>query len=373
MNYTEYPSRRFPVALLIFAVFAAGSAWLVAKYAASNDRPSFKPAVVTPRGDLNDTEKTTIEIFRRVAPSVVNVTALTAGRTRSRTIGVVPQGSGTGFVWDADGHIVTNFHVASEGDRWAVRFQNSDEVFSARKVGWEPNYDVAVLKVDAPKDFLRPIVIGTSNDLAIGQAVLAIGNPFGLDHTLTTGVVSAIGRKILSPSNVAIDDVIQTDAAINPGNSGGPLIDSAGRLIGMNTAIKSDVGQSSGIGFSVPVDTISWAVPQLISFGQIRRPQIGAKLQPYSRGDFSGVYVVEIIPGGPLARAGFKGAVEDDYGYLIGGEVITKLGSQPVRTTYELQKALDRFTPGDEVEIEYVRGRERRTAKIKLAAADASK
>ena len=189
----------------------------------------------------------------------------------------IPQGTGSGFVWDQDGHIVTNFHVVQEGDRANVTL-NDGSTYPATIVGTTPDKDIAVLKIDAPPQKLLPLPIGQSSNLKVGQKVLAIGNPFGLDQTLTTGVISGLGREIKSVSGRPIHDVIQTDASINPGNSGGPLLDSSGRLIGINTAIYSPSGANAGIGFAVPVDTVNQIVPQLMKFGKITRPGLGISI-----------------------------------------------------------------------------------------------
>jgi len=213
-----------------------------------------EPRTVTPRGDLAEDEKTTIEVFQRVSPSVVHITAVDQiynNLTRDAT--EVPAGVGSGFIWSEDGYIVTNHHVISKAEGVMVTFADGTAM-KGRVVGHAPDQDLAVIKVEAPPDTLHPITIGSSSDLVVGQKVFVIGNPFGLDHTLTTGTISGLGRSIRTESKRLIPDIIQTDAAINPGNSGGPLLDSAGRLIGVTTAIFSPSGASAGIGFSVPVD-----------------------------------------------------------------------------------------------------------------------
>ena len=226
-----------------------------------------EPRVVTPRGDLANFEKTTIELFQNASPSVVYLT------TRSRVANPfsmraveVEAGSGSGFMWDEQGHIVTNFHVLQEASSARVVMWDQSS-YEATLVGGSPDHDLAVLRIAAPPEKLRPVPIGESASLLVGQAVYAIGNPFGLNQTLTTGVLSAKSRIIQSPTGRSIEDVIQIDAAINPGNSGGPLLDSAGRLIGVNTAIYSPSGASAGVGFTIPVDTVNRVVPQIIANG----------------------------------------------------------------------------------------------------------
>jgi S1-C subfamily serine protease len=226
---------------------------------------------VTPRGPLAADELANIEVFKRLSPSVVHITTLEVARDFfSRSVQQVPRGTGTGFVWDSQGHVVTNFHVIQGGD--AARVTLADQsTHRATLVGAFPDRDLAVLKINLPRERLHPIPVGTSRDLQVGQKVYAIGNPFGLDQTLTTGIVSALNREIDSVNQRTIRGVIQTDAAINPGNSGGPLLDSAGRLIGVNTAIYSPSGGSAGIGFAIPVDEVNRIVPRLIKEGRITR------------------------------------------------------------------------------------------------------
>ena len=260
----RHPSRRLALVALLLGVPGC-----------KREKEEAEPATALPpvvaRGELSAAEKTTIEIFEQSAPSVVYITTLTRRRESPLSFNVleIPKGTGSGFVWDDAGHVVTNYHVVAEGDAFQVRFADQKS-FEAKLVGVEPSKDLAVLRVTGHDGTGLPI--GTSGDLRVGQAVFAMGNPFGLDHALTTGVVSALGREIKAMNGRTIQDVVQTDAAINPGNSGGPLIDSAGRLVGVNTAIYSPSGASSGIGFAVPVDTVRRVVPQLIQHGRVIRP-----------------------------------------------------------------------------------------------------
>lgn len=272
------------------------------------------PRAVTARGDLAEDEKSTIALFEQSRDSVVHITSRTYRRFRFNAVGV-QEGTGTGFVWDSDGHIVTNYHVVGESKDLMVRMRGG-ATYPAVKVGDAPDRDIAVLKIDVPKSQLTPIAIGASHDLAVGQKVFAIGNPFGLDHTLTTGVISGLGREIAAgdggrqPGQV-IPNVIQTDAAINPGNSGGPLLDSAGRLIGMNTAIVSASGNYAGVGFAIPVDDINRFVPQIMRTGTIDRVGLGVKTINWAEENAEqngvpplGVLVVDVLPGSPAERAG---------------------------------------------------------------------
>ena len=276
------------------------------------------PRAVTPRGDLMDLEKTTINIYNSAKPSVVHVTALTEQADAfGLNVQEVPADTGTGFIWDKDGHIVTNFHVVQNAveNNGGVQVTLADQTnaIDAAVVGYYPDKDIAVIKITPPLGKgLTPILVGKSSDLKVGQSVFAIGNPFGLDHTLTTGVVSALGREIQSVTKYPIKNVIQTDAAINPGNSGGPLLDSAGRLIGMNTAIFSPSGSSSGIGFAIPVDEINRVAPEIIQRnGLLTHPGLGASYAPddwMRNHGLPGVMIYRVTPNGPAAKAGLAAA-----------------------------------------------------------------
>ena len=238
--------------------------------------PSSRP--ISARGELTVAEKSVTALFEEATPSVVYITSVALRRDFFRfNVMEIPSGTGTGFVWDDRGNIVTNFHVIQDASRAEVTLADGS-TWEAKLVGYAREKDLAVLHIDAPRSQLQSIRLGTSSDLKVGQSVLAIGNPFGFDQTLTTGIVSALGREIESTDGVPIRDVIQTDAAINPGNSGGPLLDSAGRLIGVNTAIVSPSGGYAGVGFAIPVDTVNWVVPQLIAHGRVKRPTMGVEL-----------------------------------------------------------------------------------------------
>ncbi|RLN28101.1 hypothetical protein C2845_PM05G29180 [Panicum miliaceum] len=311
--------------------------------------------VATPR-KLQADELATVRLFQENTPSVVYITNL-AVRQDAFTLDVleVPQGSGSGFVWDKSGHIVTNFHVIRGASDLRVTLADQS-VYEAQVVGFDQDKDVAVLRIKAPKDKLRPIPVGVSADLLVGQKVYAIGNPFGLDHTLTTGVISGLRREISSAATGRpIQDVIQTDAAINPGNSGGPLLDSSGNLIGVNTAIYSPSGASSGVGFSIPVDTVGGIVDQLIKFGKVTRPILGIKFAPDQSVEqlgLSGVLVLDAPPNGPAGKAGLQSTKRDAYGRLILGDIITSVNGTKVTNGSDLYRILDQCKVGETVSFD---------------------
>ncbi|XP_057515331.1 protease Do-like 1, chloroplastic [Amaranthus tricolor] len=315
--------------------------------------------VTTPR-KLQSDELATVRLFQENTPSVVYITNL-ATKQDVFTLDVfeVPQGSGSGFVWDAQGHIVTNYHVIRGASDLRVTLADQ-ATYEAKVVGYDQDKDVAVLRIDAPKEKLRPIPIGISADLLVGQKVFAIGNPFGLDHTLTTGVISGLRREISSAATGRpIQDVIQTDAAINPGNSGGPLLDSSGNLIGINTAIYSPSGASSGVGFSIPVDTVAGIVDQLVKFGKVTRPILGIKFAPDQSVEqlgVSGVLVLDAPPDGPAGKAGLLSTKRDAYGRLILGDIITSVNGKKVTNGSDLYRILDNCKVGDKVTVEVLRG-----------------
>ncbi|KAL1531648.1 Protease Do-like 1, chloroplastic [Salvia divinorum] len=315
--------------------------------------------VTTPR-KLQSDELATVRLFQENTPSVVYITNL-AARQDAFTLDVleVPQGSGSGLVWDTQGRIVTNYHVIRGASDLKVTLSDQS-TYDAKVVGFDRDKDVAVLSIEAPKGKLRPIPIGVSADLLVGQKVYAIGNPFGLDHTLTTGVISGLRREISSAATGRpIQDVIQTDAAINPGNSGGPLIDSAGNLIGINTAIYSPSGASSGVGFSIPVDTVSSIVDQLVKFGKVTGPILGIKFAPDQSVEqlgVSGVLVLDAPPNGPAGKAGLQSTKRDAYGRLILGDIITSVNGKKVANGSDLYRILDQCKVGDTVEVEVLRG-----------------
>jgi len=337
---------------------------------APHEATAVAPAEV-PEGGLLLGEQALVDLFERTSPSVVFITTLQDVRSRfGMDVHRVPQGSGTGFIWDAAGHIVTNFHVIAEASEAVVTLSDGEEV-PAKLVGAAPDHDLAVLKIDVDAERLRPIAVGTSKQLKVGQLTMAIGNPFGLDQTLTTGVVSALDREIDSMGGRRIFGVIQTDAAINPGNSGGPLLDSRGRLIGVNAAIKSPSGASAGIGFAVPVDTVSRIVPQLIKHGRAARPAMGVSLLSRNmsrRFGVDGVIIRDVRPGSPAAEAGLTGLAYDRRGGVRLGDVIIGIGTEEIVDTTDLLKALDPHEVGDEVTLKVDRNGALREVKVRLAA-----
>jgi 2-alkenal reductase len=360
-------TRRIAVAafLLLLALAVAQPYVTPLLYSAS------EPRVVAARGDLAESEKATIALFERASPSVVHVFAQAAAQDRG-LMDLENEGegegsgtqTGTGFVWDGAGHIVTNTHVvqaaAQSGGAISVRLSSS-EVVPATLVGMAPSYDLAVLRLGRMTRLPPPLAIGTSADLKVGQATFAIGNPFGLDHTLTTGVISAVRRRMPTSEGREVAGVIQTDAAINPGNSGGPLLDSAGRLIGVNTAIVSPSGASAGIGFAIPVDVVNRVVPELIKGGRVRNPGIGiiaGQEATAARLGIDGVVVLRVLPGSPAAQAGLRG-VDMQTGTV--GDVIVSAEGRDVHRLADLTAAITRAGLGASVELGVLRdGRLRR-------------
>jgi S1-C subfamily serine protease len=353
-------SRRWLVPLVLGLVAAALVVQLLGgwpRLLGGRPGPPPEPRPIAPRGDLAADEKTTIELFQRSSPSVVFITTVSREAMGFFEIQEVPQGAGSGFIWNRDGDVVTNFHVIQGASAARVTLHDHSE-WPATLVGVAPDQDLAVLRIRAPAEKLVPILVGTSRDLQVGQKVFAIGNPFGLDFTLTTGIVSALGRSIPSLTGRRIDDVIQTDAAINPGNSGGPLLDSAGRLVGVNTQIASPSGASAGVGFAVPVDTVNRVVPQLVAHGRVVRPQLGiaaANEWALRRAGIEGVLVMSVVPGSPAARAGIRGTSRTADGDLVIGDVIQGLDDREVRSLDDLYAALEAHQPGDTVKLRVLR------------------
>jgi|CXWL01.1.fsa_nt_gi S1-C subfamily serine protease len=336
---------------------------------AQTREPDAEPRAILARGDLAADEKATIELFRQASPAVVYITSVAVRRDAfTLNLTEIPQGTGSGFVWDRQGHVVTNFHVIRDASRAQVTLSDQS-TWEARLVGTAPEKDLAVLTIDAPTEKLRAIPIGRSADLAVGQKVFAIGNPFGFDQTLTTGVVSALGREIESVARIPIRDVIQTDAAINPGNSGGPLLDSAGRLIGVNTAIYSPSGAYAGIGFAIPVDTVNWVVPELIQNGRVVRPSLGARFASERIAadlGVEGALVLTVVPGGAAERAGLRATRRDVFGRVRLGDAIIQFGSEDVSSPNDVLLALERYRPGDRVVLGLLREGRRTAAEIVL-------
>ncbi|MGN2392813.1 S1C family serine protease [Pelomicrobium sp. G1] len=320
------------------------------------------PRVVTPRGDLAADEKATIELFEKTKDSVVYITT----RERvvdlwTRNIFTIPRGTGSGFIWDEKGHVVTNYHVIAGASEARVRLSDGRD-YGAALVGASPAHDLAVLRIGVGPNRPPPVPLGTSHDLKVGQKVFAIGNPFGLDWTLTTGIVSALDRSLPAEDGQSlIEHLIQTDAAINPGNSGGPLLDSAGRLIGVNTAIYSPSGAFAGVGFAVPVDTVNRVVPQLIARGRYVRPALGIEVDEglnrviTQRLGVEGVLVLKVNPGSAAEAAGLRGARMEPDGRFVPGDIITGINDQPVDSVARLLARLDDFQIGDTVKLNLLR------------------
>ena len=315
-------------------------------------------------------ERNTISVFRNVAQSTVFVTQTRVVEDYfAGTLQEVPAGSGSGFVWDDQGTVVTNFHVV-EGARSVTVTFHDQQTFEAKVIGLEPRKDIAVLKVEAPAKLFVPVHVAKAEQLEVGQKAIAIGNPFGVDHTLTTGVISALGRQMQGAGGVSIRDMIQTDAAINPGNSGGPLLDSSGQLIGMNTMIYSKSGASAGIGFAVPISTISRIVPQILKTGHAEQVGIGIGVDPLQKLErrlgMDGVIILHVPEGGAASAAGLKGLTRTRRGIALGDVIV---GVDAVRVVHfdDLYTVLDQHKPDDTVKLTLLRGDAPVTITLKLA------
>jgi len=332
------------------------------------------PRPVTPRGELAADEKATIRLFENSRNSVVYITTRAQVHDFwSRDIFSVPRGTGSGFIWDESGHVVTNFHVIENASEATVRLANGKD-YPATLVGASQLHDIAVLKIKISQKLSPPLPIGTSHDLKVGQMVYAIGNPFGLDWTLTNGIVSALDRSLTEDNGSTVEHLIQTNAAINPGNSGGPLFDSAGRLIGINTAIYSPSGASAGIGFAVPVDTVNRVVPQLIRDGKYTRPVLGIGLDEDINQrltqllEIKGVVILNVPRGSAAAASGLKGVVAARNGGIIPGDIITAIEGKPVDSVGKLVARLDDFRVGDKVKLTVMRQGRSREVLVSLQA-----
>jgi S1-C subfamily serine protease len=327
---------------------------------------------ITARGDLAADEKSTVELFRAASPAVVQVTNLARGTVWTGAGETeVPQGTGSGFVWDAKGYVVTNFHVVEGGNAFTVTFADHS-VFDAVHVGHDEVHDLAVLKLDPQGKALPALPVGTSRDLLVGQKVFAIGNPFGLDQTLTTGIISGVGREIMTPVGTPLQGVIQTDAAINPGNSGGPLLDSAGRVIGMNTQITSPSGASAGVGFAIPIDTINKIVPSIIRTGRYLRPGLGVVLyldEVSLKLRLPGVLIQSVVRDGAAARAGLRPTTIAS-GVVTPGDSIVGIDGQAIERSADVFRILDSREIGQEVSVEYFRDGEKHSTKVTLVGVE---
>ena len=358
------PSQNRLVFIVLISLMIVTAFTYYSYFADRGRRIVSQPREILPRGDLADFEKSTITIFNSAAPSVVYIFTENAqsgffGRRE------VQQGAGSGFLWDNYGHVVTNFHVIQGSQSIQVRL-DSGEAIRATYVGGSPDHDLAIIRLRSTPQSIRPIPVGRSNDLAVGQAVFAIGNPFGLARTLTTGVISALDRRLPTAGGREVMGVIQTDAAINPGNSGGPLIDSAGRLIGVNTAIISGSGSSAGIGFAVPVDVVNQVVPKLITNGKVPRPGIGIIVldeEIAASLGVLGVVIDRVVPDSEADRVGLEGI---DYRNRLIGDIIVAVGAQEVRNIDEFIRILENYAIGQSVMLDVRRGDQIRTLEVKI-------
>lgn len=385
-TYAANPLRLIFWPALLAVAFWAGTAWKNAETGKNafvrqdsngntpNTEQTIAPQAAEQAASLPDGlkpyELETIHLFENAAPSVAFITTTVMQMDFfSRNIMEIPQGTGSAFVWDKKGHIITNFHVIQNADKAQVTLADRS-TWEAGLVGVAPEKDLAVLKINAPEKQLVPIVLGKSDNLRVGQMALAIGNPFGLDQTLTTGIISALGREIKSASGVPIRDVIQTDAAINPGNSGGPLLNSSGELIGVNTAIFSPSGAYAGIGFSIPVDVVKWVVPELIKYGKIQRPTLGIEAANSSvsqRLGLEGALVLQVTPGSPAEKAGIRPTLRDQLGRIRLGDVITGIDDEVITSPNDLPLALEKYKPGTQVKITLLRDGKKNNVTLTLA------
>jgi S1-C subfamily serine protease len=388
----EYPTDKYrpqprslttllPLLLFLVSVLLVAQVWNLWNRGGLPVRtlqPEAKARPIAPAGDLAEDEKATIALFKQSSKSVVHITTSEVGRDYFTLSEMEMElGSGSGFLWDENGSVVTNFHVIENADRFKVTLADQSS-WDAVEIGRAPDRDVAVLRINAPPGRLQPLLIGTSKDLEVGQKVFAIGNPFGLDHTLTTGIISGLGRQIKSRTGRVIDGVIQTDAAINPGNSGGPLLDSSGRLIGMNTAIYSPTGASAGIGFAIPVDTLQRVVPDVLKHGRVLRPSLEAQFFPDSllrRMGIKGVLVARVNRDGAAAKAGLRATRRNPGDDPQWGDLVVAVDGKPIETVEEMLTALEKHSVGDQVKLTIIRDigtRQEQTREVQVTLAGES-
>jgi S1-C subfamily serine protease len=368
---TRFPSLPAIAALTLLIPLAAGRALDLR----ADPRNAADPREITPRGELAGDERATIDLFERSRNSVVFITTKQAVVDFwSRNVMSVPRGTGSGFIWDDAGHIVTNFHVIQGASEASIKLVDGRS-FQASLVGVSPEHDIAVLKIRIGFKGARPIPIGTSGDLKVGQRVYAIGNPFGLDWTLTSGIVSALNRSITEDDGRLLEHLIQTDAAINPGNSGGPLLDSAGRLVGMNTAIYSPSGAAAGIGFAVPVDTVNRVVPSIVRDGHYEQPSIGIRVDERLNErleevtGIEGAFVLRVAEGSSAEEAGLKAARISREGEFIGGDIIVSVNGRKIDSVSRLLATLDDYRIGNTVRLGVKRGNKLIELPVRLQAA----
>lgn len=393
MSY-HVTAKQLVLLALVTAVFAASAVvfydrvghWMLNRGAdARNEKAeeSQRLAGLTDPSVATD-EKNNQEVYRAMSPGVVNITTTTLVRDFF-AVYETTAGSGSGSIIDKEGHILTNFHVVQQAREIEVSLANNKK-YKARALGADPDNDLAVLKIDAPAAELQPIPLGTSKELFVGQKVLAIGNPFGLDRTLTTGIVSGLSRPIRSEmTGRLIEGVIQTDAAINPGNSGGPLLDSRGRQVGINTLIYSPSGGSVGIGFAVPIEAAKRIIPDILTYGRVRKPKLGISSLPLSPrlaealelSVQEGLLVMQVEPGSAADRAGIQGGNERaQMGrqiILIGGDVITTIDNQPVKSRDDLDRVLNNKNLGDTVQVEFYRNGRKQRVNVTLSELPSAK
>lgn len=354
--------------IAIFWLLVLTTAFVAEPYVVAWWFSASAPRTVTPAASLTETERTTIKLFQTVSPSVVSVfarvkpqTLLTPGQEESGDVQ-----TGSGIIWDAAGHVITNYHVIKGTNQFAVHLPSGEQV-PVRIVGTAPNYDIAVLQLERTATPLHPIAIGSSADLQVGQSAFAIGNPYGLEQTLTSGIISALRRRIPTAEGYAIVGGIQTDAPLNPGNSGGPLLDHSGRLIGVTTAIISGSGASAGIGIAIPVDVVNRVAAQLIREGHVPVPGIGivaASEVATAQLGVDGVIILRVQPNSPAAKAGLEGAD------LANGEVedvITAANGQPVHDVAELTAIFEQIGVGKTVTLTVSRNERSRSVQVTLA------
>jgi S1-C subfamily serine protease len=346
--------------LLIVGGFIIGSSWKKTDKEAIPASTQLEQELEETKADilakLNPDEKATINLFEEGCPSVAYITTSAFRQNYyTRAVSEVPKGSGSGFIWDNEGHIVTNYHVIRGADKFLIQLsENKGVAIEAELVGVAPSKDLAVIKLKEIPESLRPLPVGKSERLLVGQNVYAIGNPFGLDYTLTTGIISALGREIQGTDGTPIKDVIQTDAAINPGNSGGPLLNSSGELIGVNTSIYSPSGAYAGIGFSIPVDVVKWVVPELIKYGKIKRPTLGisiANARIMAQLRLKGILIVDIEKGGAAEKAGIRPTTRNRYGDIELGDVIVSIDDNKIEKYGDLVLALEKYKPNERVTV----------------------
>ena len=359
--------------VLLGTGFLAGMSWKNTEDSTQlspiNENTTNTNSLPTLPDGLTPSELSTIKLFEAACPSVCFITTSNVRRDYwTMNVTEVPRGTGSAFIWDKEGHIITNYHVIKGADKATVTL-NDRSTWEASLIGAAPEKDLAVLKIDAPLDILIPIKKGYSGNLLVGQSVYAIGNPFGLDQTLTTGIISALGREISSASGVPIKDVIQTDAAINPGNSGGPLLNSSGALIAVNTAIYSPSGAYAGIGFSIPADVVNWVVPDLIKYGKINRPTLGLELASeriMRQLDVEGVLVLHVAQGGVAEKAGVRPTYRNRQGRIELGDILVSIDDFPIRNKNDLLLTLEKYKPDNTVTLTLIRNEKNITLDVQL-------